>query len=268
MSAIQESNPPNVDLLSAYFPRRRGAEFAWGNVVSIFQMASGLRGLWTMASRDQTGAAYDTSGQGRTLTRGGATRYSYSGLIPRAAFTPGTLDYLFRADEPGLDILGSEAFEAHPGLTVGGWYYPAATTNLAGYAAKYTNVAATSAFALHQSTAVANAARFAIYNGGVVYPALSAANAASLNAWHFIWGRFVPSTQVDVGVDGAYVSNVAGIPATITNSPAAFEIGRLAGALVYFSGSASLCFLYGSALSDTMLFMLRELSAPLFGVTL
>jgi hypothetical protein len=254
-----------IEGLSAVFQKRYEPNFAWGNVVSMFSMLPGLRAFWPMSAHDNS-SIFDLSGQGRTLTRN-VVSSQWINLFPTGRFDAATTRYLNRATETGLEILGTESntSAAYRGLTVGGWLNPDSTVNLAGYMAKYTNVAATSAFALHQSTAVADAARFVIYNGGVAYPALSAASAVTPGAWHFIVGRFVPSTSVSVFTDGVFVDNLVGVPASITNSPSDFEIGRLGGALVYYTGYGSLFFLCAMGLSNTWISMLYEHSRPLFG---
>ena len=262
--SVQEQNLQMADLLSAYFPKRREPSFAWGNVMSMFQVLPGIRGFWPMSAHDN-GNIFDLSGQGRTLTRNIVTS-NWIGLAPTGRFDAATSRYLNRATETGLEILGTESntSSAYRGLTVGGWFNPDSTVNLAGYMAKYTNVAATSAFALHQSTSVADGARFVVYNGGVAYPVLSAANAVTPSMWHFIVGRFVPSISVSVFTDGIFADNLVGIPASITNSPADFEIGRLGGALVYYTGYGSLFFICAMALPDYMIQALYQHSRMLF----
>lgn len=266
-SVAQVRNSEQIDILSTDFIRRNEATVAWGKAISMFLMLPGLRGFWPMSPSNDGGNTYDLSGQLRTLTYNGNPTYNLMGLAPYIAFD-GTGDFLNRVDEAGLDILGNETHMATAirGLTVGGWFYPTATTNLAGYIAKYTNVAATSAFALHQSTSVANSVRFVVYSGGSNYPALSAANAGSLNTWHFFAGRYVPSTTVSVFTDGTFVDYAVAIPATLTNSTADLEIGRLAGALAYYTGYASLCFLCAAALPDRIVRALYHHTRSLFGI--
>ena len=264
-SAVQIRPGELVDILSTDFVKRMESTLAWGKAISEFLMLPGLRGFWPMSAHDNSNI-FDLSGQGRTLTRNIVTS-NWIGLAPTGRFDAATSRYLNRATETGLEILGTESntSSAYRGLTVGGWFNPDSTLNLAGYMAKYTNVAATSAFALHQSTGVADGARFVIYNGGVAYPVLSAANAVTPSMWHFIVGRFVPSISVSVFTDGIFADNLVGIPASITNSPADFEIGRLGGALVYYTGYGSLFFLCAMGLSDTILKALYEHTRPLFG---
>ncbi|NJO31403.1 MAG: hypothetical protein HC874_30490 [Richelia sp. SL_2_1] len=68
-----------------------------------------------------TGNVYDLSGQGRTLTYNGNPTFNYTGLVPYVSLD-GTGDFLSRADETDLDILGTETIynSAVRGLTLGG----------------------------------------------------------------------------------------------------------------------------------------------------
>lgn len=247
--------------LDGIYQRRYDNAFAWSRVCSMFQMLPGLRGFWPMSSRDNAGATYDLSGQGRTLTLGGSTVYSWSGLIPRAAFVAGTSDYLYRNDEAGLDIIGNEAFEGHPGLTIGGWFYPSVVAD-SGLMSKWYNTGNQEAYLLRKTAT--NTIYFAVTTDGSTIVPINT-SPVTVNAWNFIVGRFTPSTELATFSNGAKQAVVAGIPATIFNSNEAFAIGRYNRAN-YYTGSASFCFLCGAALSDTWINTLYHLSRPLFGI--
>jgi hypothetical protein len=87
----------------------------------------------------------------------------------------------------------------------------------------------------------------------------------SVNNWYFIVGRFTPSTELATFVNGTKTTNLVGVPASIFNSTAAFDIGRY-NATNYFTGSGCLCFLCATALSDTIIQALLARTRPLFGV--
>ena len=85
------------------------------------------------------------------------------------------------------------------------------------------------------------------------------------NAWQFIAGRFLPSAELATFVNNTKDSLAAGIPASIANTTAPFEIGRYNAANPY-SGKAAGCFLCASALPDYVLTAIYEQSRALYGV--
>jgi len=94
------------------------------DLISPLLALPGLRGFWPMSSFNEAGNAYDMSEQGRVMTYNGNPLYNYDGVVPYVALD-GIGDFLSRADEAGLDIIGTETYVdgAVHGLTLGGWFY-------------------------------------------------------------------------------------------------------------------------------------------------
>jgi hypothetical protein len=263
----QIRNAAMVNLLRADFQARYEPQFALAQVISHMLALPGLRGFWPMSSFDENGNAYDLSGQGRTLTYNGNPTYNYDDLAPYLDFD-GTGDYLSRADEAGLDILGTEAYVANPGLTLGGWFWldalPVGTSW--GFTGKWLDTGGSnqrSYLVFIDPSALVN---FIISSDGTGFVLVQSA-AVSATSWIFLVGRFVPSSEISIFVNNTEVVNTTSIPAAIFNSSAQFNIGAYANATVPpLNGRASLCFLCASALSDAIIGNLFQQSRALFGV--
>lgn len=262
-ASVQVRNPEMVDLLSTDFVRRNESTLAWGKVMSMFQMLPGLRGLWSMSSVNESGNALDLSGQGRTLSYNGNPTYNVSGLVPYIDLD-GAGDYLSRADEAGLRILGTETIYAAAlrGLTVGGWFYPTANATDEGLISKWVAAGNQRSFMLKKSAA--NARDFSITTDGATVVSASGGT-ITMNTWHYIVGRFDPSTELAAWLDNVKVTNGAGIPASIFNSNSAFEIGRYDAGNA-FNGNVSVGFLCATALPDRIITALYEHTRTWFGV--
>lgn len=257
-------NPDLIELLSSIFVRHDRAATTWGRVISQYLALPALRGFWPMSSANEGGNALDLSGQGRTLTYTGNPTYNFTGLAPYIDLD-GVGDYLTRADEAGLDVLGNEAYVGAPGLTVGGWFRFDRENAQEGLICKSDGTAANRNWdLLFRGDAAGDPAQFAVSNGANSYTATGTTDLTTAT-WYFIVGRYVPSTSVDLWVDAAKSSTVAGIPATANNSNAAFQIGARNG-LITLDGRASLCFLCAAALSDSIITALYQHSRVLFGV--
>lgn len=238
----------------------------WTEVVAGFQALPGLVGFWPMSSvQRSTGNVYDLSGQSRTLTYNGNPTFNYTGLVPYIDFD-GTGDYLSRADETDLDIVGSETIfnSTIRGLTLGGWFYTTSVgAGLFGLMSKYTG--SQISFLLYRS---ASTPTFTVSNtGSVLVGTVSSSTTLVVNNWNFIVGRFTPSTETAIFNNDTKNTNTTSIPATIFNSTTAFEIGRYNSSnTTCYTGRASLCFLSANAVSDSIINGLYQRSRNLFGV--
>lgn len=223
---------------------------------------SGLRGYWPMSAFESNGDAFDQSGNGRTLTYNGNPTYNYDAIAPYIDLD-GTGDHLSRADEAGLDILGTEAYVASAvqGMTFGGWFWsdatPAAISTLI---AKYT-------FGVVYSYRLAQFAADAISFHVNSAAAVSVTSSVALvkGAWHLLVARFTPSTELAIFHDGVKTINTTGIPAALTNSNAPLAIGGTAGG-GELDGRASLCFLCAVAHSDATIDTIFQKTRVLYGV--
>lgn len=233
---------------------------------AMFLSLPGLRGFWPMSSFNEAGNAYDLSGQGRTLTNVSTSLYNYDALAPYIEFD-GTADYLRRADEAGLDILGTEAYinATARGLTLGGWFWVDDTTGAA------------QTFMSKLSGGGVNRSYFLVYldpatriqfgveaTGGAGVTVATSVATVSFQSWYFLVGRFdTPNHTVWVN-DVALT--VGGGPVGINSSGANFEIGAWQGVNDLLDGRASLCFLCAAALSDATVMSLFHQTRAIYGV--
>lgn len=237
----------------------------WDRVISLFQTIPGLVGFWPMSSVElSTGDAYDLSGQGRTLLYNGNPVYRlHNDLVPYLDFD-GTGDILTRADETDLDILGTETIYANPGLTIGGWFWSDSIATQMALTGKFLAAGDERSYLLQF---VSGGANFGVSSLGTAATVVTVSSAAlATGAWYFVVGRFTPSVELAVFVNGVKVINTFSIPASIFNSAAGFTIGGAAGSLLLLDGRASLCFLSANALPDSFIDRLFRTTKTAFGV--
>lgn len=218
-----------------------------------------------MSAFNASGHAYEISGQNRTLTYNGNPTYNFTGLVPYVEFD-GAGDYLSRADEAGLDILGTESYVAGGarGLTIGGWFFFDGTLRNDILIGKYTN--ASGGGYVIQKIATGDVIQFHISDGASLFSS-AASSAVSASTWYWVVGRFTPSTELTVFLNQKDFPNTTGIPAAIGNNSDVFEIsGANNGSLQLLDGRASLCFLCAAALSDAIVSSLFNATRGLFRV--
>lgn len=215
-----------------------------------------LRGFWPMSSIDESGNARDLSGQGRTLTNNNASpRAVHRDLIPYVSFN-GTTQYLSRADEAGLDITGA--------LTIMGWMYMTNVTGARPWISKYNVTGNQAAYGMLYSSTTTKMEMRVSTDGSTIVTAPSSL-APITGAYFFAAGRFTPSTELAMFINNTKDAITAGIPASIFNSNAAFEIGRI-NALNLLVGRAALCAVCAAALPDALILHYFNITRTLFGV--
>ncbi len=233
-----------------------------GTASSLFKSIHGLVGFWPMNSIDAS-LVYDQSGQSRSLTKNG-TPLTYE-LPSMTSYIDlnGTTQYLSRADEASLDITGA--------LTIGGWFYFDAlgTAAFEAVIGKFNDNAVNERSYLLYLNNVGGTVVFVISTNGSLGAGSSndvATGALAISNWYFIVGRYTPSTELAVFVNGVKTVNTTAIVASAFNSNAQFEIGRRNKANTFMNGRASLCFLSMKALPDADIARLFNNSRTLFGV--
>lgn len=260
----QRRNASQVSILSADFPMRSDASYAWGRVIScILGIAPHLRLFIPFSSVNESFDAYDLSGQGRTMTGTALVAACYNNfgaLAPYIAYD-GVSMYHTRADEAGLDLTAT-------GLTVMCWAYYKALTARMGLITKDDGTNANCNFGLYERGDVASdPAQFVVANG---------VNSYSINSTvvpvtgmvpaqlYFVAGRWVPSVSVDVFVDDTKTSNVTGIPATLNNSTAPLNFGGRNDGATLLNGGMTLAAIWNTWLTDTQIEAIRQAAYPLF----
>lgn len=237
-------------------------------LVDPFLSLPGLVGFWPMSSvQRSTGNAYDLSGQGRTLTYNGNPTYNlFNGFAPYIDLD-GTGDFLSRADETDLDILGTEAIYASAvrGLTMGGWFRAGAVggANGAGLITKL-DAGTQSSYALIMA-ASGTAPIFYVSGNGTALVTVASSVSPGTGNWFFVVGRYTPATKIDVFVNGVVTTNTTSIPASLFNSTTALNIGQYAGANL-LTGQAASLFLCANAAPDAKLTEVFSATRRYFGV--
>lgn len=254
------SNDSLKNELASEFIRRNDLVTRWGLTISSFLAIPGLVGFWPMSSvQRSTGSVYDVSGQGRTLTYNGNPTYNhYNSIIPYIDLD-GTGDYLSRADEADIDILGTETIynSSVRGLTVGGWFR---RDNAETLMSKWLTTGNQRSWLLGYNS-------FIVDPLGTFVSSVSVAMTTTPNTatWYFAVGRFDPSSELAIFHNNEKTPNITSIPASIFNSSAGLVIGAREGPTNLFDGQACLCFLSANMLSDALIGSLFHQSRVLFG---
>jgi hypothetical protein len=265
---VQRRNDEAVNLNSADLQMRYESSFAWRTACSMFQALPGLRGFWPMSSIG-AGTALDLSGNARTLTYNGNPTYNFDSLAPYIRFD-GAGDYLSRADEAGLDILGTETYIAalHRGLTLGGWFRPEDDANTVQIMGKW-YTAGQKSYALRLRGAVAgDPVSFYISDDGTNSDSANSTAGYSTNEWQFFAGRFndaLAGAELAVWINDT-MTPAATARASIFSGTDNFAIGGAADGTLLYTGRASMCFLCAAALADATVWAIYQHTRALFGV--
>lgn len=237
---------------------------AWKSACSAFLALPGLRGFWPLSSFNEAGNAYDLSGQGRTMTYNGDPLYNQVGLASYLAFD-GTGDYLSRADEAGLDVIGTESYvaSASQGLTMGGWFYfDNAPGSVEGMMAKWDpSLGNHRSYMLRRQAAAGNVI-LAISGNGATSTSVQSIAIPATGRWFWAAGRFDPGAEEAIFIDAEKTVNTTAIPASIFNGDSPLWIGRADTDLM--TGRIAMCFLCATALDDAIVYALYHQTRGLF----
>lgn len=247
--------------------------YPWlSTTLGSFMSIPGLRGFWPMSSFDSNGAAVDLTGL-HNLANPGPAQYAYNNLAPLCSFD-GSSDYLWVADNADHDIIGNEGYVTtnSNGLSIGGWFQfnALAPANAKGIIGKWDATAGDRSYMLYIDTG-ASVARFVVSSGGAAVTAsVSSTLTLSVETWYFIVGRYDPSTEVSITVNGTQNEDISTttVPATLYNGAADFNIMSLnnGAASNRNGGWASFCFLSAIYCSDNITNHLYEMSRGMYGV--
>lgn len=239
-----------------------------GEFYGQFQGMPGLRGLWYPGILDSTGAMYDQTGQGRTLTyAGNPAMVLHNSMVPWMRYD-GTGDWHTRPDEVGLNISGLETYitAAQRGLTFGGiWRFNSLGAVEQAFISKYNPTGNQRSYELISTagnvfTAVISS------NGTTIFTAPSTV-ANVIDTWYFVIGRYTPSAELLLRVNNEEYINTTSIPASIfATSTSAFRIGSRGDSASPFDGGCALAFLAAAVWPDALLDMLYQRSRSIFSI--
>jgi len=223
-----------------------------GDVIGCVFSFPCLRGCWLMSGVTAIGNVIDRSGQGRTLVNTDIT-FGMDGFLPYAAFNGLTAE-LERADEPGLDISGDEAYVEPPffGLTMGAVaYFEETASAYEAVMAKGNGGGADTAYWLDRTDG--GYPRFLVGDGAALQGPTATAVVAA-DTWVSFIGRYTPSTEAALWVGDVKYTDTVGIPATLVNSAQALNIGAYnSGAGYFMDGRVALAWLCATAVPEAAL---------------
>lgn len=266
MSVTTERPDELIEILEGDLLSRNDKINRWGNAISSFQNIPGLVGFWPMSSvQRSTGNAFDLTSQGRTLTYNGNPTYNiYNDFMPYIDFD-GTGDFLSRADETDLDVLGTETIynSSVRGLTVGAWVWFDSVSGIRIIISK-DDVGANRSWSMWLQSSLLQSIVFA--PGGGSFANTVSTTTLVVNTWHFCVFRFVASTSLTGFINGVVEgTDTSSVPASINSTAASLEIGRDALGR-NLDGREALCFMSANALSNALINSLFQQSRVLFRV--
>jgi len=247
----QRRNAEQVRLLSADFIRKMDNAYLWAMTPGAYLMLPNLRAFFPMSAVNATPRVWSLV-NGAELVINGSPTFGAYGLAPYCALTGS--GYLRSPVNANLETTGA--------LTVGLWVSAAA------FNTPLVSMWRTSGEGWQLYTDADGLANFKVEGGGgsTVYTATSA-DAMTLDTWTFVVGRYTPSTELAVCVNGVWATNTTSIPATITDPNERVTVGALSdGSGTKLTGNVSLAFLCHAALSDIQVAALYGLTRVLFGV--
>lgn len=219
----------------------------------------GLRGYWPMSAVDFLGNAKDHSAASSDLARSGAPTFGFDG---NSYVQMGVANDFLQGSTSAQSISGTETWidPAIRGLTVGCWLnlgtLPPTDRGLV--TRWYTPP--NRSYALYLVSA--GVCIFGVSSNGTLFQYAQSAGIAT-GQWTFLVGRFTPSTEVAVFVNGVKVTNTTSIPAATFTATATFEVGRTnANNANIVHGKIRDGFLCQTALTDVQIENLRLASLP------
>ena len=246
-----------------------------GNVLGSYLILPALRGLWVNGVGPSTlisnaGALHDISGLNNRLGQANNPLYDFENLIPFLELD-GSSQYFATSDATSnnsFDILGTEAYVGTPGLTLGMWTKIDAVNpaNQNTIMAKFETTGNQRSYQLFMAGGGGtDVYSFQVSNNGSSTSSVnSSVTITPATQWYLVIGRFVPSTSLDIFVNGTKSTNTTSIPASIFNSTANFTIGAINTPARYFDGKLSVGFICASALSDSLIDALYQQGRVLY----
>lgn len=248
----QRRNSQMVDNLRADYQPRYEPNFAWKGQAGLYLGLPALRAYWPLGAQINTvQSAYASDVANNFHLSNSGAMHGYDDLIQYVEFD-GQNDYLMYADNAQFDITGTEGnvVAAQRGLTLGAWVCLDAV-NDEGVIGKWDGASNNVSYLLYFNTQL----KFLVSNNGTAYTGVgSSASVTAGTTWHLAIGRFVPSTSLDVYLDGVKTSNVAAIYASLFSGAAELNVGAAHNhTTTWFTGKISNAFICAAALSDSII---------------
>lgn len=260
-----ERNSQLIDALGSDFRKLYNPAHAFADAIGMLQMLPGLVGLWPCnkvgSSSSDITSLVDISDSELHLTAVSGGSVGSVGLAPYLDFN-GSSDYFSHVDASAFDIIGNESNIITNGLTMGMWINFSGGMGSSQFIG-YKWAASNQSYLLYKPSI--DSISFAVSNNGTATTIVHSDDAALVDTWYFVCGRYIPSTEIKVYINNNTTTNTTSIPATLYNGNSIFALG---GPTNLFNGNMSLAFLCKAALSDSTINTFFQFTAPLFGVTL
>ena len=234
-------------------------------LTSTFMGVPGLVGLWAQGFVNDAGDCTDISGNANDLTNTTDVDWTRGGTEiapPNAYVDYGDAggDYFLGKDATIYDIVGTEAWnaEAVRGITIGGWFDCQLDSTFQIVFGKWETTSATKAY--HLAIQTDGDVSFSIYNAGAHTAVTAGQKMVKGSGWHFIAGRFDPSTELKVWRNRESRTNTVSIPATAASSTGRVAVGAAGDGSTPFGGRGGICFLSNQFLEDSYIEHLYDAS--------
>ncbi len=246
----------SVEIGRLYGPIKQIADVLTASQKDLFVGLPGLTGYFPMSIVNTAAKAVNHAQAGLDLAQTGVCPIGYDGNSYRHTgdgvnYFSSSLDYALT----GLETYIEAAFR---GFTVGGWFRIEATPAGSSGLVSKDGVSPQRGYSLYWNSL--NEARFLVSSNGAATTVVISSSSI-ISQWHFIVGRFIPSTEVAVFLDGVKSVNTTAIPASCNVSTQPFEVGR------GFASDASIIhakhrdvFVCRAALSDELIEEVRQAS--------
>ena len=169
-------------------------------------------------------------------------------------------NYFAKSGLYGLTGLETFIGAALRGFTIGGWFMVDAAPTLEAGLISRDGVAGNRGYNLNWKNA--GTVQFTISVDGTAFFVVTSV-ATTLSVWHFIVGRFIPSVETAIFVDGSKAVNDVSVPASCSVPTQDFEVGR------YRNNDARVVtakvrdvFICRAALSDALIEEIRTATVP------
>lgn len=187
----------------------------------------------------------DTIQQHSLLHEGTVDQGSY-GMAPYAAYN-GSTNYSHRP---------AEGLKGMSGFTAGGWFQMTSGDTLMGVWLSAANFC---------WRLFVNGSTPTFYVSGNGSSSINVASSAiTAGVWYHVIGRYTPSSQIAIFLDGVKTINTTSVPASLFNAAANFVIGGNSSGGELLTGKASLCFLCHEPLADEQITVLYQMSRHLY----
>lgn len=271
--ATQKNNSELVSLLAAYFMKKYDAYTSYGNIISAYMQLPGLIAFYTGGIGNTTSTSVLRSTPTTLhLTRAG-TPYEFfttTGLR-RIVYFSGTTDHFYAVDSAYNSILGTENTVGATvrGMTVMAWVFPTTAVGSSETAISKWNTSNQRSWVLERNAS--GPANLAVSGNGTSAVSATGTTSIAQNGWHFIAGRFTPSTEIKVWMGNSSgletATNTTSIPASLHNSTARLAVAaRNSGGTPsqLWTGYMTLIALCRASLYDMFVENLFDMTRPMF----